>query len=71
VNVYWYNGSEYDLLATIHDDGTVDGDSSLADHFRDIFSQVEAAGEDPADWIDAIQKIIRRRYNSGYYKTTE
>jgi hypothetical protein len=71
MKVYQYNGNEYDLQATTHDDGTVDGDSSLADHFRDIFARMEDGGHDPAYSMEEFQSIIQRRYNSGYYKTAD
>lgn len=58
----------YEHRATVYDDGTVDGDSIEADHFRDIIQRLADKGYSPADYFPEYIEVVDTRYNTGMYR---
>lgn len=62
--------TEYDEVATIHDDATVDGTAALADHFREIIQDMKDKGYTASDFMAGVFEVVEIRYNNGYYRAS-
>lgn len=63
-----YLDDPYDHRATVYDDGTVDGSSIEADHFRDIIQNLSDKGYSPGDYFPEYFEVLDTRYNTGQYR---
>jgi len=63
-----YVTDEYDLVAMFHDDGTVEGTSSMANRLRTAVDLIELHNEDPADWVQPITDRLLTNWDNGYYR---
>lgn len=59
----------YRLQAVIYDDGTVDGDTADAEHFRNIIQNIEDRGYIASDIFPEMFDVVDARYNTGQYRT--
>lgn len=63
-----YLDEPYEHRATVYDDGTVDGDSIEADHFRDTIQSIHDKGYSPSDYFPEMFEVLDNRYNTGQYR---
>lgn len=68
IEVYRYDPEADSLViqATVNNDASVDGDSVLADRFRNV---IDSFSFDPEENIDAIEVTIEYKYNNALYAT--
>jgi hypothetical protein len=66
--VYELTGQNYHPAVAIDEaEGTVKGDSDLADYFRDCFESLRNDGYDPVNHMDGIKNRLYNNYRNGYY----
>lgn len=66
MRVYRSDGESVTEVARLRRDGTVEGDTNLAKHFRGLIEQIRQVEPDPDVYMKAVAFVVERRYQTGY-----